>query len=169
MIKSLCAALIGALVATAFPAALGSAAPGELHPFGRGSWKAIRAAYAGRPVVVHFWGVTCGPCRVEMPRLGKFLKERPDLNLVMINADLVPDAPEAISAMLSETGLAGAENWMFSDGFVERLRYEVDPKWHGEIPMTVLIARDGSTTTVEGVADLDAIRHWLDRLAVSAK
>jgi hypothetical protein len=30
--------------------------------------------------------------------------------------------------MLAQTGLAGAENWMFSDGFVERLRYEIDPQ-----------------------------------------
>jgi len=162
MKKSFYAALIGVLVATALPAALGSAAPGELHLFGRGSWKAIRAAYAGRPVVVHFWGVTCGPCRVEMPRLGKFLKERADLNLVMVNADLVPDAPEAILAILAETDLAGADNWVFSNNFVERLRYEVDPKWQGEIPMIILIARDGSTKTSEGAVDPDAIRAWLD-------
>ena len=32
--------------------------------------------------------------------------------------------------------LAGAENWMFTDDFVERLRYEIDPQWHGEIPRT---------------------------------
>jgi hypothetical protein len=50
--------------------------------------------------------------------------------------------PEAISAMPAETGLAGAENWVFSDGFVERLRYQVDPKWQGEVPMTALIATD---------------------------
>ena len=39
-------------------------------------------------------------------------------------------------------GRAGAaENWLFSDGFVERLRFEIDPAWQGEIPRTLLIAR----------------------------
>jgi hypothetical protein len=38
--------------------------------------------------------------------------------------------------------------------FVERLRYEVDPKWQGEIPLTLLIAADGTTTYLEGVAAL---------------
>ena len=30
----------------------------------------------GRALVVHFWGVTCGPCRAEMPQWGRFLNER---------------------------------------------------------------------------------------------
>ena len=47
----------------------------------------------------------------------------------------------AASAMLAQTGLATAENWTFGDGFIERLRYEIDPRWQGEIPRTVLIAR----------------------------
>ena len=34
-----------------------------------------------------------GPCRIEMPNWGKLLEERPDLNLVVINADLVPNEP----------------------------------------------------------------------------
>jgi hypothetical protein len=84
-----------------------------------------------------------------------------DLKLVMINADLVPNAP-GVSAMLAQTGLAAAENWMSTDDFVERLRYEIDPRWQGDIPRTLLLARDGSTTVIEGPADLAAARAWLD-------
>jgi thiol-disulfide isomerase/thioredoxin len=158
-------ALVLAIVASALPAAASS---GEIQPFVRGSWKAIRDAHAGRPVAAHFWGVTCGPCRVEMPLLGRFLKERPDITLVMINADLVPDAPEAVAAMLAESGLDGVENWVFADPFIERLRFEVYPRWQGEIPLTILIARDGSTTTIEGVADPDILRRWFDAQKSSA-
>jgi len=81
---------------------------------------------------------------------------------VVINADLVPNEPAAVIAMLAETGLTPAEDWTFGDGFVERLRYEIDPHWRGEIPRTMLIARDGATTIIEGVADLDSVRAWLD-------
>ena len=42
------------------------------------------------------WGVTCGPCRVEMPRWSELLRERPDLRLVVIHADLVPGEAKAI-------------------------------------------------------------------------
>jgi len=97
-----------------------------------------------------------------MPQWGKLLSERPDLGLVVINADLVPNEPSAVSAMLAQTGLAAAENWTFADDFAERLRYEIDPQWRGEIPRTMLIARDGATTVIEGVADLTQVKAWLD-------
>ena len=140
---------------------IGSAAVDGLRAFVRGSWQDIRTAHAGKPTVVHFWGLTCGPCRLEMPAWGKFLHERADLELVVINADLVPNEAGAVTAMLAQTGLATAENWTFGDGFVERLRYEIDPQWQGEIPRTMLIARDGAVTTIEGVADLKEVGAWL--------
>jgi hypothetical protein len=31
--------------------------------------------------------------------------------------------------------LLNAENWIIDDGFVERLRYEIDSKWQG-VPVT---------------------------------
>jgi len=140
----------------------GFAKDGDLRPFKRGSWQEIRQAHAGRPTVVHFWGLTCGPCRVEMPQWGKLLRERSDLNLVAIDADLIPNQVEDASEMLARTGLAGAENWIFDDPFTERLRFEIDPRWQGEIPRTMLIARDGKTTVIEGVADPAQVRAWLD-------
>jgi thiol-disulfide isomerase/thioredoxin len=138
------------------------AVAGDLRPFVRGTWQEIRRTHAGQPMVVHFWGVTCGPCRVEMPQWGALLAERRDLDLVTINADLVPNEETAATAMLAKAGLVTAENWIFADGFVERLRYEIDPQWRGEIPLTMLVARDGSVTTVEGIADLAQVRAWLD-------
>ena len=146
-----------------------AASTGDLRPFVRESWSEIRRVHTGRPTVVHLWGLTCAPCRVEMPQWGRLLQERPDLNLVTINADLVPNEPGAVATMLERTGLARAENWTFGDGFVERLRYEIDPQWRGQIPLTFLIARDGSITTIEGSADLQDIRTWLDGQAEPPK
>jgi thiol-disulfide isomerase/thioredoxin len=162
--------LLPMLIGLAFAPALQSpAAVDRLRPFERGAWQDIRKAHVGQPLVVHFWGVTCGPCRAEMPQWGKFLNERPDLHLVMIDADLVPNEPGAVKTLLEQSGLAGAENWMFEDDFVERLRYEIDPQWQGEIPLTLLIAPDGTTTTIEGTADMGEIRTWLDRQAPSVR
>ena len=65
--------------------------------------------------------------------------------------------------------MAPAENWLFSDGFVERLRFEIDPAWQGEIPRTLLIARDGTVTTIEGSAEIPDLEKWLDRQKVASK
>lgn len=134
----------------------------DLQSFGRGSWSKLRAAHDGEPTVVHFWGLTCAPCLVEMPEWGKLRAERPDMRLVMVAADPVPQDPARVNDMLARSDLAKAENWAFTDRFNERLRYEIDPAWAGELPRTLLIDRDGRETVLTGVADLAEVRAWLD-------
>ena len=135
----------------------------QLKPFGRGSWNDILRSHAGRPTIVHFWGVTCGPCKVELPLLGEFMKVHSAIDMVTISADLVPDLPVASRSMLAKSGLQSAENWIFSDGFVERLRFEIDPGWQGDIPRTMLISREGTITTIEGSAEIADLNKWSDQ------
>ena len=163
--RSLFALLMLVLLACSCEAACAN----ELHQFVRGSWSDIRKAHAGKPTVVHFWGVTCGPCKIELPLLGQFMKDHSELDVVMISADLVPNLPGATRAMLEKAGLGSAENWLFCDGFVERLRFEIDPAWLGEIPRTLLIARDGAVTTIEGSAEIPDLEKWLVQQKVAAK
>jgi hypothetical protein len=97
-----------------------------------------------------------------MPQWGKLLAERPDMRLVLIAADPLPQPAEQVNGALQRAGLDKAENWAFTDRFNERLRYEIDPGWSGELPRTVLVAADGSSTVLPGVADLSTVRKWLD-------
>ena len=143
-----------------FASALAADGPSELKPFERGSWAPLLRTHAGRPTLVHFWGVTCGPCKEELPLLGVFMRDHPDIDMVMISADLVPDLPAATKDMLQRSGLSGAENWIFNEGFVERLRFEIDPTWQGDIPRTMLVASDGTIRTIEGAADIAEIGRW---------
>ena len=152
--------LLGVVTAVLLTTAAMADAAIEIRPFERGSWQAIRQAHAGRPTLVHFWGVTCGPCKVELPELGQFAKAHPGIDVVMIDADLVPNTPAAVRTMVSQAGLAATENWVFGDTFTERLRYEIDPKWQGDIPRTVLIGRDGSARAIEGSATAADLEKW---------
>lgn len=150
------------LVAFLLAVASAGAQAADLQSFGRGSWSKLRAAHDGQPTVVHFWGLTCAPCLVEMPEWGKLRAERPDMRLVMVAADPVPQDPARISDVLARANLATVENWAFADRFNERLRYEIDPAWAGELPRTLLVDRDGKETVLTGVADLAEVRAWLD-------
>jgi thiol-disulfide isomerase/thioredoxin len=161
--------LAAILVLASLAAAPATEASSELKPFVRGSWQEMLRSHKGRPTLVHFWGVTCGPCKIELPLLGQFMKDHSELDVVMISADLVPNLPGAARAMLEKAGLGTAENWLFSDGFVERLRFEIDPAWQGEIPRTLLIARDGTVTTIEGSAEIPDLEKWLVQQKVAAK
>ena len=142
--------------------ALAADAPSEPRAFGRGSWSSVLRAHAGRPTLIHFWGVTCGPCKEELPQLGAFMKDHPDIDMVTISADFVPNLPEATRAMLERSGLLLAENWIF-DGFADRLRFEIDPTWQGDIPRTLLITREGEMTTIEGSAEIADLEQWSAR------
>jgi thiol-disulfide isomerase/thioredoxin len=148
--------MMGALLASA-PASEGQS---ELKPFRRGSWQELLHAHAGRPTIVAFWGVTCGPCKVELPMLGALMRDQAGVDVVTISADLVPNLSEATQSMLQKAGLGSAENWIFDDGFVERVRFEIDPAWQGDIPRTMLIAGDGTMTTIEGSADMAELAKW---------
>jgi thiol-disulfide isomerase/thioredoxin len=155
--------IVVALLLLAPPAVLAqSPGPAALRPFVRGSWQALRAQHQGQPTIVHFWGITCGPCLTELPQWAALLRARPDLDLVLVDADPVPEASAGILDILARNRLASVENWIVADAFEEKLRYEIDPHWHGEMPYTVLIARDGSVSSFVGEADFARLRRWLD-------
>ena len=98
------AGILGLGLLIASTATLG-AAP-ALKPFERGTWQGVLRGHAGRPTLVHFWGVTCGPCKVELPLLGQFAKDHPGIDVVTISADLVPNLPAATQSMLDKAGLS---------------------------------------------------------------
>src|SRR3954468_24062160 len=158
----------GLLLMVLLASAPASEAGPELMPFGRGSWQKLLHAHIGHPTIVHFWGVTCGPCKVELPLLGEFMRDHSAIDVVTISADLVPDLPDATRSMLEKSGLASAENWIFSDGFVERLRFEIDPNWRGDIPRTMLISRDGAISVIEGSAETSDLVKWSDQQRASS-
>ena len=161
--------LLGAMLLLASVPLAPASPESELKPFERGSWQQLLHAHAGHPTLVHFWGVTCGPCKVELPQLGEFMKSHPQIDVVTISADLVPNLGPATRSMLRDAGLSSAENWIFSDGYAERLRFEIDPTWQGDIPRTMLISRDGKIETIEGEAEAADLEKWSNDRATSGK
>jgi thiol-disulfide isomerase/thioredoxin len=124
------------------------------------SFTQIKAHYAGKPLVVHIWGMTCGPCLGELPKWGALRRAHPEMNLVLIQADASP--VEASEKALKEAGLSGAESWGVSSEMDEYLRASIDPKWIGDMPRTLMVSANGDVVRMRGVADLSAVRRWLE-------
>ncbi len=143
----------------------GPARDTALRPFVRGSWAQMQQAHRGTPVIVHFWGLSCAPCLAELPQWGQLLHDRGDFNLVLVAADPVPEDPARLQATIERAGLASAEQWVFADSFLDRLRFEVDPDWAGELPFTVRISKDGATSSQAGTLKFSTLRDWLDQQA----
>lgn len=149
------------ILAGALAASLIRPAHAEMRGFGRGSWKSLLAANEGRSAIIHFWGVTCGPCMTELPVWGQFLRAHPDAPLILIAADPAPQPDDAIASVLTRSGLTQAQCWRFDTGFSDRLYFEVDPDWQGELPRTTLLSTDGSQDTWLGDTDFARLGAWL--------
>lgn len=131
----------------------------ELRPFAAGSLHQIRAAHAGRPFVLVLWSLTCSHCQEELAQLGKFHQKRPELNVVLISTD-TPDDAATLTATLARHGLARAEAWVYADAFTERLRFEIDPRWGGELPRTYFFDRAHAVTARSGTLAPAELERW---------
>jgi thiol-disulfide isomerase/thioredoxin len=132
---------------------------GTVRPFDRDSFTQIRSAYAHKPLVVHIWGLTCGPCLVELPKWGQMKKAHPDMNLVLIQAD--EGSVDAVKVAVEHAGLKGVESWSTRSELDEFERASIDASWVGDMPRTLLISADGVVTTLKGVVDQRVITRWL--------
>ena len=138
-----------------------SVAMESLKPYQIGDWGSVVQSAEGQPVAIHFWGVTCAPCVKEMPQWGKFLKNNKNVKVIFIQVDDVPQ--DAIRKMLSKADLSQASNYYVSSSFDERLRYEVDSKWRGETPITILIDRNGGKMMNVGPINFARLRMWFSK------
>lgn len=141
-------------------AAADPALENAIRPFVRGSFSAILEAGRGRPHIINFWSIGCPPCLAEMPVLTRILKDRADIRLTMVSTDSAGDISRILRT-LKKYAPANSENWVFADTFTERLRYEVDKSWNGELPRTYLIGADGEITMKSGLVHESAIKKWL--------
>jgi thiol-disulfide isomerase/thioredoxin len=146
-------------VAVAF---VGPASALDFKPYGRGAFAQIVKAHGGRPLVIHFWSVTCPPCIAELPQWAKMLEAQKGVDIIFVNTDGEEDRPRA-EARLEKAGLGKAAHYGFADDFVEKLYFEADRSWRGELPFTALVAPDGQVTTVTGAVDDPLVVNWLGK------
>ena len=131
---------------------------GTIKSYQRGDWSGLIKAAAGQPVAVHFWGVTCAPCAKEMPLWGKFLSKDKDARVIFVQVDEVP--LDATQKILSQANLGAATNYYLNTSFDDYLRYEIDPQWRGETPITLLIDKSGKVVRKTGPINFIELKKW---------
>ena len=129
-----------------------------LKPYQSGDWASVIKTDKGYPIAIHFWGVTCAPCVKEMPQWGKFVAANKKANIIFIQVDDV--SPEMIQKMLIKANLNKENNYYVSTVFDEQLRHEIDPKWRGETPITILIDKNGKAIRKTGPINFPQLQAW---------
>jgi hypothetical protein len=122
----------------------------ELKPFAAGSYQQLLESHAKKPFMLVIWSITCSSCLKDMALLNKMHKTNPKIKMVMLSTDDA-SATEQVQIILEKNELTGLENWLFADENPQKLRYEIDSKWYGELPRTYFFNKNHERKGVSGV------------------
>jgi hypothetical protein len=132
----------------------------DLKPFVRNSQQAILSAHQGKPFILVLWSLDCAYCGDDLVVLGKMLARHRALPIVVVSTD-TPAQSNEIQSTLKHYRLQNVESWVFADRFTERLRNEIDPQWHGELPRLYLYDGKGNATALSGKVERKKIEQWI--------
>lgn len=152
--------LMGVCSTVLFFAQASTLAAQEIKPFVRGSYQQIISARQGKPFIIGFWSLSCTHCMDELAMLKKLSKKYPKLDLALVSTDM-PEEERAVAATLEKVSPKNAEAWLFADSFAERLRFEVDKKWYGELPRTYFYNADNEVTAISGRIEEKKVEQWI--------
>ncbi|MBI5437525.1 MAG: TlpA family protein disulfide reductase [Nitrosomonadales bacterium] len=152
--------LLGLCMGVLFIAPPTALAEQEIKPFLRGSYQQIVSARQGKPFIINFWSLACGYCKVELGMFKKLAKKYPRLDLVLVSTDS-PEEVKSVSATLAKFSLGKVEAWVFADSYTERLRFEVDKKWSGELPRTYFFNADNKMKAISGKLEQSDVEQWI--------
>ncbi|MGZ8224610.1 MAG: TlpA family protein disulfide reductase [Methylobacter sp.] len=122
----------------------------QLNSFTSGSYQQILANNANRPFMLVIWSVDCSSCLKDMALLSSIHKSRPELKMIMLATDDL-SATGQIQQILEKNQLSGIENWIYAEDNTQKLQFEIDPTWYGELPRTYFLDAAHSRAGVSGV------------------
>lgn len=152
-------AICGLFAVAAGAASAAPAAATGFRPLEGGSFAGLVAARQDQPFLLILWSITCAPCRDEFALLREMRARYPRLPLVLISTDDVSDAALAATA-LQDFAMDGEESWIFADD-AQKLRFEIDPDWYGELPRAYFYAASHRREGISGSLARQRIEAWV--------
>ena len=149
--------LSGLLVAVGLLASL--PAHGEIQHFTPGSLGRIEAERVGKPFILTFWSADCTHCPGELKTLGELRRRYPALDIVLVATDTPAEAAQ-LARLAEGYGLGRQAQWVFADSQPERLRFEIDRRWYGELPRTYFYDRQHQRQGRSGVIPAGQLEMW---------
>lgn len=131
-----------------------------VNDFIKGSFAEIQQQYKGSPYLVVFWSQDCAFCMKELEHFGQTLKHHPNMKLVSVATDPFLDK-DTIREKMASFGLQETEAWVFAEAYPETLYFDVDQRWRGELPLTLLFDSQNKKTKKIGMLKEHDFKLWL--------
>jgi thiol-disulfide isomerase/thioredoxin len=121
----------------------------------------------GRPRVVHLWASWCVPCVAEWPHLTEMLRDRPDVDVVLVSLDSDRDLGAVEQVLKSGGRIEGVTLRVPFDEALAPIR-KVDPEWDGALPTTYVIDADAKVTLAQrGHTRFDKLHDEMARVTAA--
>ena len=133
----------------------------KLNHFQSGSYQQILNNNKEQPFMLAVWSVSCSSCLKEMEQLSKLHKKFPQLDIIMLSVDDLSEK-HTVDKILQEHGVADLESWIFADPNLQKLRFEIDPGWYGELPRTYFF---NSSHDGKGISGTQTNEQFISRVS----
>lgn len=137
-----------------------SAETATLHAFDADSYPALLSDDK-RPVMLTLWSTTCSSCLKELSLMKDIIDQHPEVAFVFVSVDDFSVADQ-VTDVLQKNQLMRLNNWLFTESNSAKLRYQIDPRWYGELPRTYFYDQNRQRTAVSGVLSK---QDYIEKLA----
>lgn len=131
----------------------------EVRPFTTGSLQQIQNERAGKPFILSLWSASCIHCPTELKALGELKRKYPGIDIVLVAADTPEEIPQ-LAKLAASYGLGKQAQWVFADPQAEKLRFEIDRRWYGELPRTYFFDPEHRREGASGVVPTERLERW---------
>ncbi len=131
------------------------------NQFQSGSYQQILDNNTERPFILAIWSVSCSSCLKEMKQLSAIHKKFPGLEIIMLSVDDFTEQ-STVNKILQKHEITDLESWVFAAPDLQKLRYEIDPGWYGELPRTYFF---NSSHDGKGISGTQTNEQFISRVS----
>ncbi len=96
-----------------------------------------------------------------MPLWKTLRRTHPELAIVLVTTEPLSTSTRS-RAILKRFELTDIEAWAFADPVIERLRFDIDRQWFGELPRTYLLNAANKLSAVSGLLPEGWLQRWTE-------
>lgn len=134
----------------------------DFMPFDMNTRKVIEKRYIDQPLIISFWSIDCPYCIGDLKKLGKALSKNTNVKLITVCVDGKESAKKA-ERILSQANLPKHEQYQYAEVDEDRLRYNIDPAWYGELPRTYFYDAAHQVTPLSGKISNSFLDKWFKK------
>ena len=134
----------------------------DFMPFDMNTRQVIEKRYIDQPLIISFWSIDCPYCIEDLKKLGKALSKNTNVKLITVCVDGKESAKKA-ERILSQANLPKHEQYQYAEVDEDRLRYNIDPAWYGELPRTYFYDAAHQVTPLSGKISNSFLDKWFKK------